>query len=46
MLTRRCPPTYRAEGTQPTFLPSRVDEARHGTFLSSTIAFRAQYTRG
>lgn len=33
LLTKGCPPTYRAEGTQPTYLPSRVDDARHGTFF-------------
>jgi hypothetical protein len=32
MLTHGCPPTYRAEGTQSTFQPSRVDKARRGTF--------------
>jgi Heparinase II/III-like protein len=33
LLTKGCPPTYRAEATQPTYLPSRVDDARHGTFF-------------
>ena len=33
ILTSGCPPDYRAEGTQSTFLPSRVDDALEGRFL-------------
>ena len=32
LLSTGCPPAYRAEGTQPTFQPSRVTKALGGTF--------------